>query len=489
MKTGFGQASLIPAIDWPATTGSRSEDGKPTDYDREQKFDITDRVVNMWRPEEGGPRIVVDELKVSVLYAADDAGPFVLAAIDYCDIEYEILDLLMKPIVTAFKVPPERIVFMPSHGHVSVVYDTEKLEEQIYSAVKQAVENQKETEIAFLNIPIDGKKYIINRRLFVPGLGTKTIMFNDHCIVKDDCLDATTQISQWIKNLGANPSDFRPPNKWFFTQHNVDNSLQAVFFRDQKSKALCGSFVRFAAHAVIVSEKKVRGDISADYPGYLKNRMQKILGGVAMFAQGFSGDLRPLHKEYSHDCAREYGQHLADLIIAQFSNLEWKSVNNVSFVSKPISFPLLQNIPQTNTEAKKELDRIETLYDQAVNPEEKRKLQNEFWFYYRCEDVLKILRPEWIRSRIVKSRVFAAVFDNNVILMCPGEQFSSTHLKISEKFLDRNIMILGNVNEYISYMPPKDEIEKGGYEPSVCLVASDSSEKLLKTACEILNGL
>ena len=91
------------------------------------------------------------------------------------------------------------------------------------------------------------KKYVINRRIFVDGIGTQTVMFNDGCVIHNDYLDATGNIKDWVKNLGVDPDKYIGSDKKYTSGGEVDNNLQALFFRDKKSGKMKGSFIRFAA--------------------------------------------------------------------------------------------------------------------------------------------------------------------------------------------------------------------------------------------------
>jgi len=480
MKIGFGKSNLIDVIDWQETTSVSQNKKEKTNHLREEKFDISDRVSSMWRPENGGFRNVIQPLFLSVLYGEENKNPFLIVTIDHCEIEYRELDIMRNPILIEFNLSKDRVVFLPSHCHVSIIYDKRKLQDLIICTVKQAKENKTDVEIAFLNLNIKGKKYVLNRRIHVDGIGTRTLMFNDYCKVEKDHLDASEQVIEWIRNLGANPSDYVIKGQRFRTHKPVDNRLQAIFFRDQKSKKNIGSFVRFAAHAVIVSEKKVNGDISADYPGYLTNKIEDELGGITLFAQGEAGDLRPLNQEYSHTFAEKYGKKLADMIISEFSNLKWKPVERLKFFAESINLPLQKDLPKDMETGEENMKRIEREYDQISDPAKRRIKQNEFWFYYRSNEVAKLLRPEWQKQRYIDSYLFGLNINDKLILMHSGEMFYSTGQKMIEPFDEKNIITASLANECLSYIPPVDEIKKGGYEPSVCLVAPHTAEIFLK---------
>jgi hypothetical protein len=489
MKIGFGKANLIDAVDWQATFKSIPSTPEKKDFSREEKFDISDRVMGMWRPEEGGKRTVIEPMHISVLYSEDINGPFVLTAIDHCDLEYHDLDLIRQPIISQCGVPEQRIVFLPSHCHVTVIYDKDKLKQVIVTAVHQAKAGMVEVEIGFLNLKIAGKKFIINRRIDVEGIGTRTIMFNDFCDVKEDHLDATDQVKEWIQNLGGNPSEYMTKSQRFVTHRKVEDRLKALIFRNKKTKQITGSFVRFSAHAVIVSEKKVQGDISADYPGYLKKRLESQLGGIALFAQGLSGDLRPLNRVYSHQFAEEYGLKLADMIITNISDSIWHPVERIEFFAESIRLPLRKDLPKNNEEGQEQMKRIEKLYDKTNHPEKRRKLQNDFWFYYRSGEVARLLRPQWREQGFIDAFQFGLKINDIAMVMNPGELFYSTGLQMIEPYQGKNTIILGIANEYISYIPPRDDIARGGYEPSVCLLDPESSRLLVDYTHKLLEKM
>jgi hypothetical protein len=489
MKIGFAKSNLIEAIDWRATTSVFPKTKDSTNFLREEKFDISDRVSGMWRPENGGSRKIVQPLYISVLYGKENKKPFIILSIDHCEIEYQNLDIMREPILKEFNLSKDRVVFLPSHCHVTVKYDTGRLQNLIFNTIKQAKENLNDVEVATLNLKINGKKFVINRRIHVNAIGTRTIMFNDYCDVREDHLDANDQVMKWIRNLGGNPNHYVPENQSFKTHKDVDDKLQAIFFRDQNSKIISGSFIRFAAHAVIVSEKKVNGDISADYPGYMKEKIEAQLGGIALFAQGQAGDLRPLNTEYSHRFAKMYGEKLADNIISEFNNLKWHPVEKMNLIAKSVKLPLRTDLPKDIESGEENMKRIENEYDNTSDPAKRRNLQNDFWFYYRCSEVAKLLRPEWQKQGFIDSYLYCLKLNDIVLIMHSGEMFYSTGQQMVKPYEDRNPIIVSLTNECLSYIPPSDEIQKGGYEPSVCLVSPESAEICIKQTHELIEKI
>ena len=135
------------------------------------------------------------------------------------------------------------------------------------------------------------------------------------------------------------------------------------------------------------------------------------------------------------------------------------------------------------------MKRIEDEFDQTVDPAKRRILQNEFWFYYRSSEVAKLLRPEWRKQGFIDSYLYGLKLNDTIILMHSGEMFYSTGHEMVKPFEDNNLITLSLTNECLSYIPPLEEIVKGGYEPSVCLVSPESSEIFVKSAQALIEQM
>jgi hypothetical protein len=489
MKLGFAKKKLNDALDLVVHSSGNDQVRNESKYAREIKFDVTDRVQGLWRPEDGQKREVKTDLFISAMAGEDSEGPWMLLGIDLCEFNYIFVDAVKAPIIKTLGIKGERIVFMPSHCHNNAAFDMKKLEQIVESAAKAAWDSRVEVEMGVLHLDIDAGRFVINRRVHVEGIGTRTVMFNDGCIINDDHMDVTAQVKTWIKNLNVNPDDFIDPQKPVITHGDVDDSLEALFFRDAKTKSMVGTFTRFSAHAVIVSAKKVQGDISADYPGHLKARLEQELGTIVIFGQGQCGDLRPLNREYSHEFAKEYGCNLADLIIDNFNKVSWAGLTAVQFHASPVNLPLRRDLPENKDASEKQMAEIDEKYDQEKNPEKRRKLQNLFWFFYRWSDTQSILRPQWLKDKQIQVFLYGLKLNDTVILANHGEIFLDTRNMMIAPFKDKNPVTVSICNEDMSYLPTKEAFERGGYEPSVCLAEPGSTDMYIEGAHRLLEKL
>lgn len=489
LEIGFGKANLTRAciFNYPVQDNRKfmSEDK----FRREEKFSISDRVEGRWRPESGGTRKLADSIFVTAMYGEDQNEPWTIIAIDKVKLDFNEVDMLASPLVKELGIPKERIVMLPSHSHATPPLDPVIFQKVLLNAVIKARDSRAVVEVASLDLQLDGEKYIINRRINVDGIGSRTVMFNDGCLIYDHYLDATKHIHDWIENLGVDPEKYMEPGRKYITDGEIDNKLQTLFVRNKQNGKLIGSFTRFAAHAVIVSSKVVNGDVSADFPGHMKRKIEEQLGGVAMFGQGPSGDLRPLNKEYSHTFAKEYGCRLADEIIRRYADLSWQPLIRLEFFIEPVGIPIKDNIFLSRDEVEAEMKRVDYLFDKETNPEARRKLQNKFWSLYRTPWVDKMVRPEWKQQGELGLNLYALRLNDYVLLATQGEIFNKIGKQIVDPFQEHHPVLVTIANEYVSYLPTDEERLKGGYEPSVSIMAPGSPDILIQSAHKLLKRI
>ncbi|MEE9460844.1 MAG: hypothetical protein V3V53_03380 [Bacteroidales bacterium] len=489
LEIGFGKADLTRAGIFEDPVPDSSGITAENKYRREEKFAISDRVEGRWRPGSGGTRKLADSIFVTAMYGEDQDGPWTIIALDEVTLDFERVDMLALPLMEELGIAKDRIVLLPSHSHATPPLDPELFQEVVLNAVMQARDSRTEVEIASLNLQLEGEEYIINRRVYVDGIGSRTVMFNDGCLIQDYYVDATSHIHDWVANLGVDPESYLEADRKYITDGEVDNKLQTLFIRNKQSGELMGSFTRFAAHAVIVSAKVVNGDVSADFPGHMKRKIEETLGGIALFGQGPCGDLRPLNREYSHAFAKGYGYRLADEIIEGYAGMNWQPLTCLEFFREPVEIPLIDNIFLSHEEVEAEMDRIEVLFDKETNPEERRKLQNQFWGLYRTPWVHKMVRPEWKQQGQLGLNLYALRLNDHVLLATQGEIFNRIGKLMVEPYKEYDPVLVSIANEYVSYLPTDEERLKGGYESSVSIMTPGSPDILIQSTHKLLDRI
>jgi len=490
LKLGFGKADLTQAaiFEDPLVKGNTYKSQHK--FNREEKFAISDRIKGRWRAGSGIKRKLVDSLFVEAMYGEDENGPWTMVTFDECFLLYDQVDNLKKLLIEELKIPKERIVFLPSHGHTTIKMIPKKYQKAVFEAVNNAKNNMQKVEIAIVDLTVNSKKYQINRRVYVKGIGTHNVMFNDYCKPYDEYLDATGQMTRWLQTLGMTDNKINQKfgkDYHFICNEKVDNKLQAILVRNSKTKKNVGSFARYASHAGIVSAKMVNGDVSPDFPGHLKRKLEKELGGIALFAQGPSGDLRPLHKEYSHEEAKRYGYDLANKIVSKYNSLHWETLTQMQFYIEPVNIPLMDNLFLTDEVVEKSMKEIENRFDKEKDPHQRRLLQNDFWRLYRADWTRNMVRPEWKNESNINYNLTAIKLNDETILSTNGEIFSQLGADMVKGY--DNVILTTISNEYISYFLPEFERDRGGYTASVAINKYGTSDTIVVSAQRLLKKI
>ena len=93
----------------------------------------------------------------------------------------------------------------------------------------------------------------------------------------------------------------------------TDPMLAVVRFDDLEGKPIA-ILVNFAAHPVMTEEKLLK--YSADYPGFLKKKVEAELATKCVFMQGASGDMSPNPGAGGKWEPKSFGETVADHVIA-----------------------------------------------------------------------------------------------------------------------------------------------------------------------------
>jgi hypothetical protein len=93
----------------------------------------------------------------------------------------------------------------------------------------------------------------------------------------------------------------------------VTDPMLAVLRLDDQSGKPIAVLVNFAAHPVMTKESLLK--YSADYPGFLKNKVESALAAKCVFMQGASGDMSPNPLGGPWE-PKSFGESVADHVIA-----------------------------------------------------------------------------------------------------------------------------------------------------------------------------
>jgi len=169
--------------------------------------------------------------------------------------------------------------------------------------------------------------------------------------------------------------------------------------------------------------------------------------------------------------------------------LDWQALTRLEFFTEPVEITLIDNIFLSREEVEAEMDRIEVLFDKEKNPEERRKLQNQFWGLYRTPGVQRMVRPEWKQQGQLGLNLYALRLNDQVLLATQGEIFNRIGKLMVEPYKEYDPVLVSIANEYVSYLPTDEERIKGGYESSVSIMTPGSPDILIRSAHKLLDRI
>ena len=200
----------------------------------------------------------------------------------------------------------------------------------------------------------------------------------------------------------------------------IDPTVGVIRVDDETGKPRA-VLVNYACHAVVLGPDNRQ--ISADYPGYLRKRIESELpGALSLFVQGGAGDINPyLDKqpvaENGFGEAEKTGNALAEEVLKIAAKLK----------------------PAANTSAKL----------QAIAE-------------------VKEFRDRWDATKTIKAGLTTLLLNNNIaIATIPGEPFVDLQIALRDKSEVANTFLFGYTfsagGEWIGYAPTLKAAAEGGY--------------------------
>jgi hypothetical protein len=296
-------------------------------------------------------------------------------------------------------------------------------------------------------------------------------------------------LEQLAERLGTSREQLGAPSGPVHPQGIVDNTLRLVVFEGGTGKTLA-SIVSAACHPV--THSLADGYTCADYPGQLVALAEQELGGMALFLQGCSGDVRTRYREPTYAEVQRVGREFGSALLAAASNLcEVEGQPSIDTMKREIELPLKPY--SSNEQQRARLTELETeLEDYPKNPVSSAEEIRERWsvshehaslrYQMRWSD-LEIDQADLQRERVAAT-LQAVRIGNILVLTSPAEVFAETGISLSawaeEQGWDGSI-IASCTNGYINYIPPQAEAERGGFEPSCTSLAPGSCEQMVAT--------
>ena len=234
--------------------------------------------------------------------------------------------------------------------------------------------------------------------------------------------------------------------------------------------------INYACHAVVLGPDNLL--ISADYPGFVMNFVERNLGVPALFVNGACGDINPLDKLTvmrqkrkediydRHGGTFEEAKRLGNMIGAEavkvFLGTETENDLELKVASREIRIPLV-DLPSID-ELKRMLEENENLFRKLVSEKDAAQAYRIAMLIQYARSIIKYVESgENVRPTEIQ--VFR-IGDGGLIAL-PGEIFVEIGLDIKKKSGLKHTFICELANDAIGYVPTREAFKEPGYEVGV----------------------
>ena len=234
--------------------------------------------------------------------------------------------------------------------------------------------------------------------------------------------------------------------------------------------------INYACHAVVLGPDNLL--ISADYPGFVMDFVERNLGVPALFVNGACGDINPLDKLTvmrqkrkediydRHGGTFEEAKRLGNMIGAEavkvFLGTETENDLELKVASREIKIPLV-DLPSID-ELKRMLEENENLFRKLVSEKDAaHAFRIAMLIQYARSTIKYVESGENVRPTEIQ--VFR--IGDGVLIALPGEIFVEIGLDIKKKSGLKHTLICELANDAIGYVPTREAFKEPGYEVGV----------------------
>jgi hypothetical protein len=210
--------------------------------------------------------------------------------------------------------------------------------------------------------------------------------------------------------------------------------IGVIRFDDEAGDPLA-VLVNFAAHPVMTNNRVLK--YSADYPGFMQNRVESALKTNCMFMQGAAGDLSP-NAPPDHQGPQKFGEHLGDIVTELAKGIKTETPKNPSIVGKVDDFVFATRLDLASP-------ILQAAFAAAFFPELARNFEVEFAGGLPVELNTVVLNGE-----------IALVGGS-------GEFFSGHSVRLKERSYLPHTFFFGYCNRHSMYFPTIEAVSEGGY--------------------------
>jgi len=286
-----------------------------------------------------------------------------------------------------------------------------------------------------------------------------------------------------VKGVGVNRRDL---------QNGITDTCLGVIMVKDRMDNIFAVLANYCCHPTVLGPDNLL--ISADYPGYLREGLEKRWGKdvVILFANGVCGDVNPGHSAevsalggYISGRTFERAQELGKILADSAASMKISHLSDevrLATASKRIKAHL-RNFPSPE-EAEKALKAKQN----ALAGKEGKKLDAARVDLLYAELLLakarerKTVKEDWLEMEIQSLKI-----GDTVLLGLPVELFVEVGLSIKRKSPFKNTFMVGYANGYMGYVPSEKAWGEGGYETAVARFIPRTAGKIEAESVKMLS--
>lgn len=381
----------------------------------------------------------------------------------------------------------------------------ERLIARCLPAIREMMGRAEEAEMAYVLADL-GDRFNMNREQYIPGLGAVTVWGGFE-------YDATgrpyTQDPDLMLLAGWRP-DLPAFRERIYFDRPADPQGAVLAFRGRDGKML-GTLARFAAHADIVGACWDRGGADPasyryhfDWPGFLRQRLERQFGGVGIAVCGPCGNLSPKKVvkpgyEWGVAEARRIGAGVGDALLAAWEDSPpaWAPLSLGNCANASVAAPLRPEFPRSHAEmaeqAPRRAEEFRKAYQDAIAagaPAYRvKQLIDAYWHWSwvpKIVDRWAGLSDDELAGRSLRAEVAAVRINDLLLAGLPGESMTETCLWLRAQTIGRRLIVVDQVNGYCAYQTTREQFDLGAYSYACSCLAREAESLTRSQALEVI---
>lgn len=244
-----------------------------------------------------------------------------------------------------------------------------------------------------------------------------------------------------------------------------DPAMTVLSFRDAQTGDCILNIIHYGAHGTASAENV---EITRDWPGMMKDVLERESGGISMFLAGAIGECGPRcpngRTTQSYEAAKVVGYRAGlDAVTAWRSIKDWRN-SPVTLVNGEVKIPF-DPLPtrETAMNAISWLESEENLLQQELDEDVPRRKASDLSELLRWKNIMAEYDSGKLETEFVYQQSILIIGDTAIVPM-PFELFlyPTLQLRLYSRFT--HTLSVSNANGARTYLPSQDQICRGGYE-------------------------